>query len=202
LEVMTEISTQIYKEVVLPTQTASLQNEAAALRKEVEEVHGLRKNVEKLRAELNTTRGKLTEAQLVNVFSLGNPYPVGLGQVRLGDPLDAVLKAYPGARTERIWLYLSVGVTHAAFSSVTYYPHRGVKERPIIQILFHFSAKGDAPNDVLQAKLVEALGQPTSSGPKKDCQNWKVDQKLLVEKDSPNSFMLKSSTVGCVVEPL
>lgn len=188
-----------FTQVAIPTQTAQLQNEIAALKKQLnipdeQTAKALTRQVSNLEAELKIANRKVAELQLTNLFALGNPYPIGLGQIKIGDSFESISKLYPESAIDRKGGWWSVKGQHKAFSQVTYYLDRNAKEKRVTHILFHFDL--DSPPGVLQAKLVEALGQPSSSGPKKDCVKWKLDQRLFVRAE-PTIFTVTPSERTC-----
>ncbi|NWG26845.1 MAG: hypothetical protein HXY30_20910 [Pseudorhodoplanes sp.] len=83
----------IFTQVVIPTHTVSLNNnEISELRKELRipegQKTGLRamsERIAELEEELKITRAKLAAAQLPNVFQTGNPYPLGLKAIEIGN---------------------------------------------------------------------------------------------------------------------
>ncbi|MET4451567.1 hypothetical protein [Bradyrhizobium sp. RT3b] len=76
--------------VIFPTMTASLQNEVSSARSQMQEVATLRDQLKKATEDTAKAKLELKAAQLNNVFSVGNPYPIGLDKLRIGDGLDAI----------------------------------------------------------------------------------------------------------------
>jgi hypothetical protein len=138
----------LYKEVVIPTQTASLQNEISSLRKQMNlpddeagGIRALRKKVDDLEKQLSSANAKLAEAQLTNLFSFGNPYPSGLAQVKIGDRIELIDRTYPSNSIDRSrGGYWSVKTGHSAFESVTYYFDRNSAEKRVTHMLFFFQS--------------------------------------------------------------
>jgi hypothetical protein len=165
----------------------------------VQEIAELKNRIAALEAAAKEERKKLVEAQLKNVFSLGNPYPVGLGKVKLGDSIDVIQSNFPEASIERITSgFWSVRYDHPAFRSVTYYFDRPkeLKDRRVRLLLLHAS---DGISGVLKEKLIEALGQPVAPGPKPECFIWTVG-KIFVQMDSPNGFTIGPTSPDCEIE--
>jgi hypothetical protein len=197
------VSILIFKEIVIPTQTASLQNEIASLRKQLDLPDGeaagirtLRKQVETLENSLKQAKADVAIAQLSNLFAIGNPYPIGLGQIKIGDSIEAIEKTYPATSIDRKSAWWSVKGQHAVFDDVTYNFDRNAKDKRVSYILFFMNF--DAPVELLKTKLVEALGQPSAIGPKEGCYFWKLDQGLVVRMDRPHSFVLSPRLRECV----
>jgi hypothetical protein len=74
-----------------------------------------------------------------NLFSLGNPYPVASGKVKLGDSINAIISAYPEASINRTSPgYWTIKPDHPAFRDVTYFFDRttDLKDRRVRAILF------------------------------------------------------------------
>jgi hypothetical protein len=196
--------------VIFPTLTASLQNDVSSLRSQVQEISALKdrlKKVEedakvekqKMEADAKIEKEKLIAAQMSNLFSLGSPYPVGFGKVKTGDSIDVIVKEYPEASIDRRSAeYWSVKHEHPAFRSVSHFFDRPkeLKDRRVRAMLFHGHT---TISGILQDKLIEALGQPGSPGPKADCFLWTVDKSLFVKKDSPSSFAILSVQSDCKI---
>ena|ERR1039457_7208340 len=137
---------------------------------------------------------KLVESQQANLFALGNPYPSGLGQVRLGDPIARVDEVYAGHSVNREHDgYWTVKLTDKGFwIQVAYYFDKSPK-KIIDQILFimePYYKLGDEPFPLhklgpqfLRIRLEEALGTPVYSK-KTKVYSWKVSPNIIVEADT------------------
>jgi len=88
--------------VIFPTMTASLRNEVSSLRSQVQEVAVLKEQLKKAEADAKVEKDKLVASQRTNLFSLGNPYPVGIGKVKLGDNVSSLTKYYPDNTITRV----------------------------------------------------------------------------------------------------
>lgn len=196
--------------VIFPTTTASLQNENSSLRSQVQEIASLKDNLkktqesanaekQKMDEELKRIKGQLLVAQQTNLFSLGNPYPVGFGKIKLGDSIAAITANYSEARIDRRsaqdW---AVKPDHPAFRNVIYIFDRpnDLKDRRVRAILFFAD---DSIAASLQDKMIEALGQPTAPGPRPNCFIWNVDKALFVRKDDDTRFALISTQPDCKI---
>jgi len=185
--------------VLFPMLTASLQNEVSSLRSQVQEIAELKSRIAALDTAAKVERQKLVEAQLKNVFSLGNPYPVGFGKVRLGDSIETIQQNFPETSIDRVTSnFWGVKFDHPVFQRVTYYfdRPRELKDRRVRQLLFHGA---NANSTALKEKLIEALGPPVAPGPKPECFVWAVD-KIFVKMDSPNSFTIGPNAPDCQIE--
>lgn len=195
--------------VIFPTMTASLQNEVSSLRGQTQEISSLRSQIKKMEEETKVekqkyeeeakvAKQKLVDAQLTNFFSLGNPYPAGLGKVKIGDSIQVLQNAFPDNIIKRDSIfYWSVPQDHAAIRSITYFfdRPRDLKDRRIRMLLMFGTDKTEG---VLQGKLVEAFGQPATPGPKPECFIWTID-KLFVKKDIANGFSIESTQPECKI---
>jgi hypothetical protein len=190
----------VFTTVVIPTMTASLQNEVTSLRRQLSDEGGdmgaLRKKIENLEAELKTTKSQLAEIQLGNDFLISrSPYPTGLSKIRIGDPLDDIAKTFPENSIEHKRDWWSVKGQHAIFTELIYYFDRSAKDKRVTQMLFFFDSKV-VPTAAMRGKVIEALGRPVSEGPKPDCYIWRIDQKLflLVEE---RHYLIRATQPGC-----
>lgn len=194
--------------VIFPTMTASLQNENSSLRSQVQEIPALKENLKKAqdsaKAEnqrmdeaLKQAKSQLLAAQQSNLFSLGNPYPVGFGKVKLGDGLNTLINSYPEPTlrktSQRYW---TIKPDHPVFRDVSFLFDRpaDLKDRRIHAILFFAN---DLVAGTLQDRLIEALGQPSSPGPLPECFIWTLDKSLFVKKDSATSFAILNTPPDC-----
>jgi hypothetical protein len=189
-------------EVILPTQTAALANQVTALSAEASSLRESKvdanKKLEHLQSQVADLDRKLSDAQHSNLFSFGNPYPVGLGQVRVGDPISSVAAVYPeNAINKNENSYWSVNDQHKLFNNITYYFDEKVPKSPITHILFSIVYPVTADDAFLQGKLVEALGTPKQEH-KKGFFSWSTQAKAVVYKYSSNSFILmdKNHSLG------
>jgi hypothetical protein len=183
------------QQVIFPVMTASLQNELVAYKTQAADVKSPRDRIAVLEAQLKDTPADLAKIQTANMFSLGSPYPIGLGQIKLGDSLDLVTKFYPSGSIERKSIYWTVARPNAAFASVAYFFDRNASDKRATTIQFYLNT--DTPINLLQTKLVEALGQPTYSGPKKDCAVWKLNDQLFVRKGNSRTLSIGTIDFKC-----
>jgi hypothetical protein len=158
----------VVKDVMVPTQTASLQNKADSLEKQLSEANSEltihRKKVQDLESELKVLKGRLVESQAGEIFPSNSPYPNGFGKIKLGDRIDVVTSVFPESSISRKSSYLSVKTEHAFFHDVTYYFE--AKEKMIYQLAFFFRTNV-VPNTVIRDKLVESSRRPISQS--EDC---------------------------------
>ncbi|MEH2513425.1 hypothetical protein V1291_004779 [Nitrobacteraceae bacterium AZCC 1564] len=180
---------------IFPAMTASLQNEIADLKKQVSDAGISKERIKSLEEKLKKSEADAASAQAANMFSLQNPYPMGLGALKLGDSLDAIERSFPGAEIEKKSGYWSVKNPTSQYSDATYFFDRRAQNKRVRSIMFFL--KANAPNRFLQSKLTDALGQPTISGPKADCYIWKVNDTTFVKNENSRAFNIESSQPKC-----
>jgi outer membrane murein-binding lipoprotein Lpp len=123
----------LYKEVLLPAQTASLQYQTEELERSLTQAETTAKAAKdrenRLAGEMETQAQTisrlstgLNELKTGSLFLDGSVYPIGYEKVRIDDSIDILTKHYPGAtiaqKTEDYW---SVKVEHPFFRHITYY---------------------------------------------------------------------------------
>jgi cell division protein FtsL len=196
--------------VIFPTMTASLQNELSSLRSQVQEITSLKDQLKKtqddtksekqrMESEAKIEKSKLIASQITNIFSLGSPYPVGFGKVKLGDSINALVNTYPEAAINRTSIdHWRIKPDHPAFRDIAYFFDRptALNDRRVRAILFFGD---DRISGVLQDKLIEVLGQPALPGPKPECYIWTIDKSLFVKKDAPAVFALQNNSPDCKI---
>lgn len=168
----------LFTEVIIPTQIAHLTNQLAdcpVAKKEKEEAE---KKIILLEEQLTESKAKLLAAQQASPFVVGNPYPSGFGQVRLGDQISKVAEYFPAAtiqKDEDSWL---INWAESPFISILYF----YEEKPtkkIYKIVYIFRSEDP---DALRVKVTEALGTPAlivKSGHKSYW--WKITSKVSVQ---------------------
>jgi hypothetical protein len=181
-------------QVIVPTVTASLQNEVIDLKKQIADSGVSKDRIKSLEDRLQKSEVAAASAQAANMFALGNPYPSGLGTPRLGDTLDIVENKFATSKIEKKSGFWSVDKPATNISSVAYYFDKAAKEKRIFGILFIPSH--DFPKGTLHSKLVDALGQPIVAGPKPGCFIWKIDEKQFV-KETNDYFHIDVPRPNC-----
>lgn len=189
-----------FTQVAIPIQTAQIQNDLVASRAEVATLQkqntATAAKIDELNKEVAALKARALSSELNLEFAAGNPYPPGLGLVKMGDALELIAKYYPETSIEKRSGWWSIKVQHAVFRSVTFYFDRSVseKDRRVTQLLL--LADSNLPPSVIPNKIVEAFGQPYASGPKKDCYKWKVGSKLFVAAES-TTMLITYDERGC-----
>ena len=88
----------------------------------------------------------------------GNPYPVGLGIVRVGEPAARVKQAYPTATLdEREQRYL-LSRSHPIFERVSFYFNPDSGDKTITRIVFEIPDHVQFDSRFLREKVRDALG--------------------------------------------
>lgn len=184
------VTTLVFREVVIPTQLASLQNQIAPLQRDLDaqkaDVARLNTQLQQLQDQLRTAKVQRDEAQAANLFAVGSVYPVGLGKVKLGDTLDLLPKVYPEEAIERTAAFLlSVRRQHPVFTDIGYYSERGLSGRKINQVYFRSTLDKEA----LHGRFVEMYGVP-SENPKPGFYLWKLSDKIWLFITNSNGFSI------------
>ena len=111
--------------------------------------------------QLESANKALSLAQLNGLFSFGSPYPTGLGQVKLGDPISQVDFQFSAAQIDKKragqW---AVETQHAHFTSAYYYFDPREKDPKIKSISFYVDYKSPL-RAVFKRRLIESLGLPS-----------------------------------------
>lgn len=171
----------LVKDLIIPAYTESLKNQLNEYPAVKKENSDLKKKVSALEEQLRVSRSETATAITANAWVRGDPYPVGLEEVRVGDEISKIDSHFAAnSVTKENKKYWSVTTTHPIFHRVTYYFNPAVKPQRVQAVLFHLNTIGKEQytSDFLLRKLTLALGDP-----QKDEDNklfWKV-QKAKVE---------------------
>lgn len=179
-------------QVIFPTQQAAIINHSKNLENQLKKVEKnktlLSKNLAITKKELDFTKKRLELLQNANLFNVGDPYPAGLGQLRIGDPINKADQVFPKDSIEHSEGNISVNGQHKIFKDITYFYDDESKNNPITHISFGMDvlSKSDA---FLQEKLVEALDKP-KKWKRKEFFSWRANLGLAVYKSSDFSYIL------------
>lgn len=180
----------LVKEVILPTHTASLNNQLSDLPKLQSEKTKLEANLVEMQRKLDDTERLLQLAQNTALFTVGSPYPAGLGALRVGDSISELERSHPATSIDRSHEgYFSVKLDHGAIGSVTYYFDPKLKARLISHIKYSLSSDQEFNDTFLQERLVESLGKPTAN-PRSTFYSWKTSLGVSVYKSDPESYLV------------
>jgi hypothetical protein len=155
----------VFEKVVIPTQTAQLNNDISVLKKQqgipdntTSALMAARTKIGELESKIKSLTGQLSAIKIGNIFQPGVPYPVGLGKVKIGDPIELLVKMYPGLSVDdRFEGYVSLKEAHPQFSRVTFYFDEKAPLKKVNQMLLHMSER--SLEEVIHSKLIEAFGQ-------------------------------------------
>ncbi len=162
---------------VVPIHTQALKNEMAANSESVARAKATEERASTLERQLKDALGRVKALEQPNLFSLGNPYPVGLGLVKIGQSVDDVEKAYVGAKIKKETRYWTLKDFHSVFTSVTY--HFGEDSAAKKITFISFVPAGGRDNNFLINKLVEVLGPPTDAANPNNSSGWRIDNAKL-----------------------
>lgn len=184
----------LVKEVILPTHTAALTNEVASLSAEASSLRASKADTDdelaKLQTQVAELDRKLAQAQHANLFTFGSPYPVGVGQVRVGDPISSLTTIYPATLIDKNEIgYWSVNNQHKVFNSIVYYYDEKLPKNPITHIMFSVTYPVTVDDTFLQSKLVEALGAP-KQWHRKGYFSWDTQANVTLYKNDEDSFIV------------
>lgn len=208
----------IYEQSLIPTRTAGLNNEISEKNKELnekeKEINGKTEHISNLKKQLseanqkNTTlatdlkktKESLAEALNFDVIQHNNPYPKGLGKLRIKDSADSIFDIFPKDQIDITQSgYYSVKL-HGFISGITYYFDEEDTRKKITHILVHAQPKIDIDNfnlekldlgtDRLQPLLEEAFGKSVQL-PLKGYYTWKVSETQVFKDDSQSYIIME-----------
>jgi hypothetical protein len=153
---------------VVPQQVQALRNEIASNAELVSKAQATQDLAQSLERQLKEARSKVASLEATNAFSVGNPYPVGLGLVRIGQPIADVEGSYPTAKIQKKERYWELENYHAAFPWVVFYFDEKEKEKKVTHVMLTrpFNTWGDGA--FVHRKLSETLGTPALH-PRENC---------------------------------
>jgi len=189
------------KEVILPTQTAKLNNQIndrsshnLSLTEENVKLSNAKlerdQKIEQLEAKVSELEHKNSDLELSNLFSLGNPYPVNFRQVKIGDTIASQATIYPENVIQKDDDgYWTIDNHDKIFSRVVYYYEKTLPKNPVTHIAFFVDYKANLDNSSIQQKLVEAFGPP-KQWRRKGYFSWPTHSKVTVYNLDKLGFVL------------
>lgn len=205
------VGTLVVTQWIVPTLTASLSHEltlakekASATQVEIATIKSEREKLsaaiedEKskaqkesvaLLAENKVLKEKLFNAEKVNSFLKGDPYPVGLDKIKLGESKDKVLTIYQGANLVETPRSVRIKQTNDLFREIRYnHSARKPGEGKIESIQYDLGTLDrirdrnlpTVPKNWLAESLAKALGEPDVIGLDNDCLVWKIADNAVV----------------------
>lgn len=197
---------------VIPTYTTSLNNSIESLKKNQIELSSksldLNKKIEALTKKLEISEktnkdllSQLEIAQEKNLFSNTDSYPIGLGSIKIGDPMSLIFNTYPKDSINLSQIgYITVKNQHRIFSTITYYSNHDEKKPKISHIMFSIDYKTKLNDDFLQKKIIDSFGMPETWEWDK-YYSWPTKDNLIIYKDGNLSFQLMDSNHSPIVWP-
>ncbi|MCK1641220.1 hypothetical protein IVA95_27400 [Bradyrhizobium sp. 157] len=190
---------------ILPTQTAALNHEivllkekiakevdqASALKRENENLarqlgeqkSGFQRKTEEMNSLITDLKASLFASQKANTFVSGNPYPIGLDRVKIGDAKSRITDSYDKEKVEEGNRRVIIKTGNDLFRFISY-NHSSAEstEGRVDGIRFDLAnRKGmDVPDGWLEASLRKSLGEPYLIGRDDDCLMWKTSTNEVV----------------------
>lgn len=154
----------LVKDIVVPAYTEQLKNQLVEFPRVKEQNEKLQLEIKELTSQLAAARSETSLALTANTFVQGDPYPVGLNSVRIGDPISKIDRTYHAGHItkEKKSPYWSVRTGHPVFRTVTYYFDPDSKN-PTVNTLLLFVETDKYPNPYLKKKLLSVLGEAQGS---------------------------------------
>lgn len=171
---------------VLPIMTAKLQNDVDKIPSYEKQIKEDNVKIDELNNKLQQVESQLVIAQNANLFMYDDPYPIGLGKLRIGDSIDNMIMIYGEKDIEKKDGFWSVDNKHSKFTHVTYYFNDESPKKEITHILFRTDVDFKMKNS-LQEILENKFGVPLHL--KNDRFGWKVSNGLI-HKFEDFSFVL------------
>ncbi|MER9450107.1 hypothetical protein [Mesorhizobium sp. M0254] len=212
------VMTLLFTGIVLPTMTASRDNKIESLSTEIgtlkENVTDLlnkisagqrtisdlqaasgqdrninQKKMDDLNATIATLKDELFFALKANIFVKGDPYPVGLDEIQLGDSIDKVIGMFAsGKMSDSGHQFVFEDKSAPIFRKIRF-KHYDEKAPSwtVDSIDFDYDGIGrildkspKIPKEWLKNALVKALGEPFVIGLENQCSVWKVGKDSVV----------------------
>lgn len=187
------LSTTIFKEIVIPTQTARIEIEAlkakdserimqAKYESEREQCAKFENEIVELNEKINFLSYQLMESREGQLFQHGNPYPTELGVVRIGDSLGEIYKYFPAEKIEvdeKRPEEITVKVENSPFLAIDYSAQKGDLKRTIVSITFRLNYRKEYKKDFLVKKVIQSIGRPIKN-PEEHFYRWSDSQGLSI----------------------
>ena len=139
--------------------------------------------------ENNKLKERLFIYQSANMFLMGDPYPVGLDKIKIGDPEEKIRDVYQGDSIKETGRNISVTKIGPVFRAVIY-THSAIKknEGKIDSIRYDLrnidrifdKSLPKVPDSWIEGSLRRSLGEPFIVGTDSDCLLWKHSDRELV----------------------
>jgi hypothetical protein len=151
------------------------------------------KQLEEAKVELAKAKADLSALRLANMFTAGSPYPVGLGQVKIGDAESDIPKYFDETKIDRTpenngSSYISIEQADPIFTSIVYYYDNATKNHRITHIAFNTNFH-TLPANYLLNRFTELFGQPILDK-RKGFYSWEVPGKQRIYMSDQSSYLV------------
>ncbi|WP_157062164.1 MULTISPECIES: hypothetical protein [Burkholderia cepacia complex] len=128
---------------------------------------GAASEVSAARAEESAERDKLHRYELEHLFVDNSPYPLGLNNIHIGDPVDLIEHTYPPEMIDKSALedgqdFIVVKNVNSVFRA-TYYFDGADRKKSITHIGFMANSITDFPKMLLHDRFTQMFGQPVTN---------------------------------------
>lgn len=146
-----------------------------------------------LKGKVSLLQQELIDAKAENLFAPGNPYPSGLGLVRIGMNRSDIAKAYQGFKIESdpdgpsiVTVYL----VNSPFERVSYHLSDKTESAKITHLSFDMPLfQSKYSKDFLYKKLVESFGVPSKNSTNSDFM-WPVGNTYSLFSHGKDNYVL------------
>lgn len=161
---------------VLPIMTAKLQNDVDKIPSYEKKIDEDNVKIDELNKKLQQIETQLAIAQNANLFTQDDPYPIGLGKLRIGDSIENLITYYGEKNLEKkdgFWIIKNI---HSVFNQIIYYYNDESPKKEITHIYFE-KAIDLKRKKSLQEILENKFGTPIRL--KNDCYAWNLSNGLI-----------------------
>ncbi|HEX5330428.1 hypothetical protein [Sulfuricurvum sp.] len=106
---------------VLPIMTAKMQNDVDKIPSYEKQIKEDKVKISELNKKLKQSESQLAITQNANLFTRDDPYPVGLGKIRIGDSIENLITIYGVESLEKKDGYWTIKNVNSIFNDITYY---------------------------------------------------------------------------------
>lgn len=183
------LTTFAFKEVIIPTQLADINNKIRDLPSLQSTIETLQVDGKRKDQEIDSLKRQVELLQQKNLFNRGDPMPVVLSKVKIGQPIVDIDLFYPSRMVDKSSeSYWSVNLDYGVFREIVYFYDEKKKKKTVTHISFRMAPQADYSEAFLQDRLIDALGPPASN-PRKDFFSWET-KNYSVFKISNDSYLV------------
>lgn len=167
--------------ILLPVFEQKNLNEISSLASQVDEKNAriadaathlaaVKRQLEASQSEISNYQVELSKLETQNIFSKEDPFPAGWRDVRIGDPVSQIEKAYPGVDKDQVSYWSVSQKLQSIFSDAAYYGDVPISSSDQVQsVLFLFIADDnkalhplteEQKHAVIEYQLREYFGDP------------------------------------------